>query len=141
MTERSATDLLRQRSVAVFVGGSAGALARWGVATALAASPTGFPIATLIVNTTGAFGLGLTAVLLTERLRPSRYARSLIGIGFFGAYTTFSTIAVEGVRLIDAGRVGTALGYWLVTLVAGQMAGVYGMWLGRLDVKRGGRDA
>lgn len=141
MTEQTATELLRKRSLAVFAGGSLGALARWGVATALAASPTAFPIATFIVNTTGAFGLGLTAILLTERLRPSRYARSLIGIGFFGAYTTFSTMAVEGVRLIDAGRAGTALTYWLLTLFAGQMAGVYGMWLGRLDVRGGRRDA
>lgn len=125
----------------MFVGGSVGALARWGIAAALAVSPAAFPIATLIVNTTGAFGLGLAAVLLTERLSPSRYARSLIGIGFFGAYTTFSTMAVEGVRLIDAGHAETALGYWLATLVVGQIAGVCGIWLGRLDLRPQGRDA
>ena len=125
------------RSVSVFVGGAFGALARWAVGVALARSPNAFPLATFLVNTTGAFGLGLASTLLIERLPPTRYLRSLIGIGFFGAYTTFSTMAVEGVRLLDAGRVATALSYWVLTLVVGQMAGVYGMWLGRIELRRG----
>jgi CrcB protein len=129
------------RSLSVFVGGAVGALARWGVSLALASSSTAFPVATLVVNATGAFGLGFVAVLLSERLPPTRYLRPLIGIGFFGAYTTFSTMAVEGVRLIDAGRIGTALIYWVITLIAGQMSGVYGMWLGRLEFKRAREEA
>jgi fluoride exporter len=124
------------RSVAVLFGGAVGALARWGVGLALATTAGGFPLATLIVNTTGAFGLGLASVLINERLPPMRFARALIAIGFFGAYTTFSTMAVEGVRLVTAGRAAVAIGYWLATLVAGQMAGVYGMWLGRPAAKR-----
>jgi CrcB protein len=63
----------------------------------------------------GAFGLALVGVLLTERLAPTRYLRTPIAIGFLGAYTTFSTMAVEGVRLIDHGRAGTAFGYWIMT--------------------------
>jgi CrcB protein len=121
------------RSVSVFVGGAFGALARWAVGTALARHPNGFPLSTFVVNVSGAFGLGLAGALLTERRPPTQYLRTLVGIGFFGAYTTFSTMAVEGVRLIDTGRVGTALGYWFLTLVVGQMAGVYGMWLGRIE--------
>jgi fluoride exporter len=124
------------RSVAVLLGGAVGALARWGVGLALAVTPGGFPTATLIVNVSGAFGLGLASVLINERLPPMRYARALIGIGFFGAYTTFSTMAVEGVRLITTGSAAVGIGYWIATLVAGQMAGVYGMWLGRLGAKR-----
>jgi CrcB protein len=97
----------------------------------------GFPLATFLVNVTGAFGLGLVAVLLLERLAPTRYLRPLLGIGFFGApYTTFSTMAMEGVRLLDQGRPALAVGYWLATLLVGQMAGVYGMWLGRLRPSR-----
>jgi CrcB protein len=91
----------------------------------------GFPLATLLINVTGAFALGL-GVLLWERLAPTRYLRPLLGIGFLGAYTTFSTMAMEGVRLLDQGRPGLAVGYWLATLLGGQMAGVWGMWLGRL---------
>lgn len=128
-------------ALAVAIGGASGALARWGVGLMIASSPTGFPLATFIVNISGAFGLGVAGVILWERLPPRRYLRSLIGIGFFGAYTTFSTMAVEGVRLIIAGRTNTAALYWLLTLLAGQMAGVYGMWMGRLRLPiRGRRD-
>ncbi len=124
------------RASAVVVGGAVGALARWQIGVALAGDPGTFPWATLVVNVTGAFGLGVAVVLLTERLRPTRYVRQLVAIGFFGAYTTFSTMAVEGVKLIDTGHGGTALLYWLVTLVAGQAAGVYGIWTGRLGPAR-----
>lgn len=120
------------RYAAVFVGGALGALARWGLALALAVQPDQFPLATFLVNVTGAFGLGAAAILLTERRPPSRHLRPLIGIGFFGAYTTFSIMAVEGVRLVDAGRIPMALAYWIATLLAGQAAGIYGMWLARL---------
>ena len=119
------------RLMAVMVGGAAGALARWAVELAVP-SVGGFPLATLLINVTGAFALGLLGVLLWERLVPTRYLRPLLAIGFLGAYTTFSTMAMEGVRLLDEGRPGLAVGYWLVTLLGGQMAGVWGMWLGRL---------
>jgi CrcB protein len=110
------------------------------VEVALSRSSSGFPWATLVVNASGAFGLGLAAVLLTERLPPTRYLRTLVGMGFFGAYTTFSTMAVEGVRLLDRGRAGTAVLYWLLTLVVGQMAAVYGMWLGRVELRPRGEE-
>jgi CrcB protein len=119
------------RLVAVMVGGAAGALARWAIELVVP-SVGGFPLATLLINVTGAFALGLLGVLLWERLAPTRYLRPLLGIGFLGAYTTFSTMAMEGVRLLGQGRPGLAVGYWLATLLGGQMAGVWGMWLGRL---------
>lgn len=126
------------RSLSVLIGGALGSLTRWAVGLAVASSPEAFPIATFLVNISGAFGLGLAGVILTERLHPTRYMRSLIGIGFFGAYTTFSTMAVEGVRLLDSGRGDLAVTYWILTLIVGQMAGVYGMWLGRLEFRRRG---
>ena len=110
-------------------------MARWAIKLAIP-SPGGFPLATSLINVTGAFAIGVVGVLLLERLPPTRYLRPLLGIGFLGAYTTFSTMAMEGVRLLDQGRLGLAVGYWVATLLVGQMAGVYGMWLGRLRLPR-----
>lgn len=116
----------------VALGGALGALARLGVGAVLP-SGSGSPWATLGVNVSGAFALGVLGTLLTERLNVRAWWRTFLGIGFLGAYTTFSTMAVEGVTLLAEGRPGLALGYWAATLVLGQMAGVYGMWLGRLE--------
>lgn len=126
------------RAAAVFVGGALGALARWAVGLALG-RPGGFPLSTLAVNVSGAFGLGVAAVLLTERLPPRPALRSFVTIGFFGAYTTFSTMALEGVRLLASGRPAAAAVYWVATLVGGQMAGVYGIWVARVLPERGRR--
>jgi fluoride exporter len=123
------------RLAAVMVGGALGAVARWAFELAIP-SLGGFPLPTFLINVTGAFALGVVGVVLLERLAPTRYLRPLLGIGFLGAYTTFSTMAMEGVRLLDQDRPALAAGYWLATLLVGQMAGVYGMWLGRLRLPR-----
>jgi fluoride exporter len=127
------------RVVAVMIGGALGALARWTVGL-LVVPAGGFPVATFVVNISGAFGLGVAGVVLLERLPPTRYLRPLVGIGFLGAYTTFSTMAMEGVRLVDQGHVGVAVGYWVATLLVGQVAGVSGIWLGRLRLPRRGHE-
>ncbi len=120
------------RSASVVAGGAVGALARWWVAQIVPASPLGFPWATLIVNVTGALALGVVGVFLIERVSRFAHLRTFLAIGLLGSYTTFSTMAVEGVRLIEGRRVGLAAVYWTMTLVLGQIAGVGGMWLGRL---------
>lgn len=122
------------RSASVVAGGVLGTLARWWVGEAVPSSPLGFPWGTLVVNVTGAFMLGVVGVVLIERVARIRHLRGFLAIGLLGSYTTFSTMALEGVQLIEARRLGLAAGYWIATLVVGQMAGVYGMWLGRLRI-------
>jgi CrcB protein len=119
------------RSLAVIVGGAIGSLARWTVGNWIGSSPGAFPTATFVVNVSGAFGLGVAGVLLIEIMAPTRYLRTLITIGFFGAYTTFSTMALEGVRLLDIGHESVALSYWIASFLVGQSAAIAGMWLGR----------
>ena len=122
------------RLAAVMVGGAAGALARWAVELAIP-SP-GVPAGHLrdqrhrCVRARGGRGGPVGAASSDPPPAPAARDRVL------GAYTTFSTMAMEGVRLLDQGRPGMAVGYWLATLLVGQMAGVYGMWLGRLRLPR-----
>ena len=104
---------------AVFAGGVAGALARAGVAEWVAAEPGHWPWATFLVNVAGAFALGWFTTRLTERLPQSAYRRPLLGTGFCGALTTFSTMQVELLRMLDADRVGLAAGYAVASVAAG----------------------
>lgn len=124
------------RSASVVAGGVLGTLTRWWVEGVFGPSPPGFPWGTLVVNITGAFALGVVGVILIERVAHSGHLRTFLGIGLLGSYTTFSTMALEGVQLVEVQRLGLAAGYWISTLVLGQMAGVYGMWLGRLRIPR-----
>jgi fluoride exporter len=128
------------RHVAVFVGGAVGSLARWGLGFLFEAPAGAFPYATFVANITGAFGLAVLGVWLTERLPPTVYLRPLVGIGFFGAYTTFSIMAFEGVALLEDGYHAMAFTYWALTLLVGVTAGVAGMWVGRVrPFLKGGR--
>ncbi len=122
------------QSASVVAGGVLGTLARWWVGEIVPSSQLGFPWGTLVVNVTGAFMLGAIGVVLIERVARIGHLRSFLAIGLLGSYTTFSTMALEGVQLIEARRLGLAAGYWTATLVVGQIAGVYGMWLGRLRI-------
>jgi len=109
----------RLELAAVFAGGAVGAMARAGVGEALVSGGPGWPCATFAVNVAGAFALGTFITRLQERLPLSAYPRPLLGTGFCGALTTFSTMQVELVRMLDEGRVGLALGYAGASLVAG----------------------
>jgi CrcB protein len=111
----------RQELAAVFAGGFLGALARGALAQSLPAGD-GWPWATFAVNVAGAALLGYLITRLQERLPPSLYARSLIGTGFCGALTTFSTLMLELLRMLEAGRVGLAAGYLAASLACGLAA-------------------
>ena len=107
---------------AIFAGGFIGAAARAEVGVALAPDPGHWPWATFLVNIAGAFMLGYFATRLQERLPVSSYRRPFLGTGVCGALTTFSTMQVELLQMLDAGRVGLALGYALVSIVLGSAA-------------------
>ncbi|GIE81105.1 hypothetical protein Aph02nite_70550 [Actinoplanes philippinensis] len=75
---------------AVAAGGVLGALTRFGIATAWPHEPGGFPWATWAINVSGCFLIGV----LYTRVR-GRIPRLLLGTGFLGGYTTFSTAIAE----------------------------------------------
>lgn len=114
------------RSVAlVAAGGVLGAPARYAISDALPSSGYGFPTATFITNLTGALILGALLEGLA-RLGPDqgrrRSARLLVGTGMCGAYTTYSTLAVDSDQLLRAHRVGLAVAYALGTVLLGLVA-------------------
>jgi len=84
--------------------------------------PGSWPWATFGVNVAGAFILGWLITRLQERVPPSAYRRPLLGTGFCGAFTTFSTFQVELLGMLDADRAGLALGYAGASLLAGGIA-------------------
>ncbi len=124
--------MLGMRSAAVVLGGAIGTLSRWGIDEFVVAEGLSFPLATFAVNISGAFLLGIAGVVLIERMAGAEHLRAFLLIGLLGSYTTFSAMAMEGVLLIEEGDVAIAAAYWIATLVAGQAAGVSGIWLGRV---------
>jgi fluoride exporter len=107
---------------AIFAGGVVGALARAGLAEALPHDSAEWPWATFIVNVLGAFLLGYFATRLQERLPLSAYRRPFLGTGVCGALTTFSTMQLELLRMLDHDRYGLALGYVTASIAAGFVA-------------------
>ena len=122
---------------AVAVGGAAGTVLRVVVSRALPTGTNGFPWDTLAVNLTGSLILGFVVVTAMEQVGPTRYLRPLIGTGFCGGLTTFSTFMVEVDLLIRAGRVGIAVLYVAASLVAGLVLARTGMVLARTAWDRG----
>ena len=116
---------------AIFAGGFVGAIARAEVNTALANGGSRWPWATFLVNIAGAFLLGAFARRFYPRPGVSQYALALLGAGFCGALTTFSTMQLELLRMLDVGRVGLACGYALVSIAVGYLAVVAGQAVAR----------
>jgi CrcB protein len=104
---------------AIFAGGALGAIARAELADALPAGRGAWPWATFTVNVVGAFLLGYFTTRLQERLPLSAYRRPLLGTGFCGGLTTFSTMQLELLRMLDAGDLALAAAYTLASLAAG----------------------
>jgi fluoride exporter len=122
---------------AIALGGAIGGVARYALALALPAGPGRFPWGTFVTNVSGSLVLGVLLVLLAERYPPNRYARPFLGTGVLGAYTTFSTYAVETDLLVRDGHPAVAAGYVLGSLAAGLIAAwvgvVAGRWLSGLE--------
>ena len=114
----------------VFVGGFVGTIARYGVALHEPTTTGHWPVGTLGVNIAGAFILGA----LLEGLPRSgpdagarQRARLLLGTGFCGALTTYSTLAVEADLLVREHRAALAGLYLAVSVLGGLLATIAGI--------------
>ena len=115
-------DLDIRELAAIAAGGAAGALARVGLVRAFPVAPGAWPWVTFAVNVAGAFVLGYLITRLQERLPLSTYRRPLAGTGFCGAFTTFSTVQVELLKMLDRHAYGLAAGYATASILAGYLA-------------------
>lgn len=107
----------------VAVGGALGSLTRFLVGRRISENArTDFPIGTFFINITGAILLG---VISSMDLHGNRY--TLIGDGFLGAYTTFSTFMYEGFNLFQDNEKLNAFVYILGTLILGIIGFIIGV--------------
>ncbi len=112
-----------QREIAaIFAGGAIGTLLRAALAEAFPHPPDAWPWPTFGVNIAAAFLLGYFVTRLQERLPLSSYRRPLLGTGLCGGLSTFSTMQVEILRMLDAHAWGLAAGYAAASVAAGYAA-------------------
>ena len=107
---------------AVFVGGALGTVARALLETLAAPDPGRWPWPTFTANIVGAFLLGYFTTRLLERLPVSSYRRPLLGTGLCGGLTTFSTMQVETIKMLEHRHYGLAIGYTAASISAGLVA-------------------
>jgi fluoride exporter len=113
--------------IGVALFGACGAVARFRVDGAVSARlPGDFPAGTLVVNLTGSFALGvLVGASASHRLA------FLLGTGFMGGYTTFSTWMVESERLGEDGELAALVANLALSLLAGLAVAAAGFYVGR----------
>jgi fluoride exporter len=110
----------RRELAAIFVGGALGTVARAAVAAQLpAVGSADWPWPTFAVNIAGAFLLGFFTTRLLERLPLSSYRRPALGTGLCGGLTTFSTMQVETLKMLEAQHFWLALEYTVASVAGG----------------------
>jgi len=117
--------------LAVFAGGAIGTISRYELDAHHPIAPGHFPWATLLINLSGSFAIGLL-VPLVDRITPrAPLARPFLIVGLLGGWTTYSTLAVEATLLAKDGAIANFFAYLAATVIGGVALVVAGAALGR----------
>lgn len=118
-------------SLLVAVGGGLGAALRLGINGAIhrRVRPT-YPTAMSLINTVGAFALGVFTGLLASHILPEEWGIGL-GVGLVGGFTAFSTTSFHSLRLLQDKRVWAAVANSFGMLAVAVILSGLGLWLGR----------
>lgn len=113
----------------IAAGGAIGAVFRFLVSNGIHRFMSrDFPYGTLSVNVIGSFIMGISYVMLIERLNVSPEWRAFIVVGLLGAFTTFSTFSIETLVLIQNSELSKAM----INVLLSVILCVLGSWLGLL---------
>jgi fluoride exporter len=111
----------------ISLGGALGAAVRYEFTLAFPVHAGHFPFTTFAINISGAFLLGLLLEWLARHRDETDWARWFVGVGVLGAFTTFSTMAVELTLLARDGHALTAVAYATASLAVGLAAVILGL--------------
>ncbi len=117
----------------IALGGASGAVARYVIANWIHELWEGHvPVGTLLVNLVGSFAIGVIYVLIVEKQIIHQDWRSVLMVGFLGAFTTFSTFSLETIHLLEAGHMFQAVAYMLMSVTFCVIAAGSAIYLTRL---------
>ena len=134
---RVANDLAMLKLALVILGGAIGTAARFGVVSAAQrwnpATPAGpvWPWGTFVVNLIGCFAIGYLATSFGGRWPIRDEWRAAILVGVLGGFTTFSSLAWEGLDMFQSGQPGKAAAY----VIASNTLGLGLAWVGAMTAK------
>lgn len=118
----------------VGIAGSLGAILRYLIGVLLFTNNS-FPYATLCVNLIGSFLLAWLTMHVSKKLQISETTITIIGTGFVGSFTTFSTFSIETVKMLQAGNISLGLAYIFVSIMGGIIASRLGYGINK-EVKK-----
>jgi CrcB protein len=102
----------------VSVSAVAGAMIRLGITRSFVGVVSSFPMGTVVVNMVGCFAIGVLWAVL-EKVSAQEWVRLAVITGALGSLTTFSTFALDALKLLQAGQIMSALTYVLSSVVIG----------------------
>ena len=115
----------------IFLGGGMGSVLRYLISTQLNSSENQLYLGTFLVNRLGCLLLGILVGLSLRSTWMTNETTLLLGVGFCGGFTTFSTFSLEVYTLLREGHFGMFLLYTGASLLVGLLLVALGIWLSR----------